>query len=135
MSTHLLSILQSASSSMEIQQVEAPSPIAGIIGLVVVIALIAAVWKVFSKAGEPGWAALVPFYNLYVLLKISGKPAWWLILFLIPFVNFIIAILAYIGLANNFGKGAGFGLGLVFLPFIFFPILGFGSAQYQGPKA
>jgi hypothetical protein len=96
--------------------------------------MIAALWKVFTKAGEPGWAAIVPIYNAIVLLKISGKPLWWIILLFIPFVNFIIGILAALGLSEKFGKGAGFGIGLAFLPFVFYPILGFGSATYVGPK-
>ncbi|GEP45141.1 hypothetical protein BGE01nite_44320 [Brevifollis gellanilyticus] len=119
---------------MQMQQVEAPSPIAMVIGLAFIVILIAALWKVFTKAGEPGWACLVPFYNIIVLLKISGKPLWWIILFIIPFVNFIIAILVSIGLAKSFGKGAGFGIGLALLGFIFYPILAFGDARYQGPQ-
>lgn len=134
MSTHLLSILQSASSSIEMQQVEAPSPIVGVIALVAIVIMIAALWKVFTKAGEPGWAVLVPIYNIVVLLKISGKPWWWLFLFLIPFVGFIIAILQCVGLAKNFGKGTGFAIGLILLGPIFYMILGFGSAQFQGTK-
>jgi Family of unknown function (DUF5684) len=98
----------------------------------VVILAIAGMWKVFTKAGEPGWASLIPIYNMIVLLRIAGKPAWWILLLLIPVVNFVIAILISIEVANNFGKGAGFGLGLAFLGFIFYPILGFGSAQYMG---
>jgi hypothetical protein len=94
--------------------------------------MIAAMWKVFSKAGQPGWAILIPFYNLYVICKIAGRPGWWLILMFIPLVNFIILVILDIDIAKNFGKGAGFGIGLLLLPFIFFPILGFGSAQYQG---
>ena len=89
-------------------------------------------WKVFTKAGEPGWAILIPFYNLYVLCRIATRPGWWLILCLIPLVNFIIFIILDIDIAKNFGKGTGFGIGLLLLPIIFFPILGFGSAQYQG---
>ena len=104
----------------------------GIIGLLIAIILIAAMWKVFTKAGHPGWAAIIPIYNLYIMCKIAGRPGWWVLLMLIPFVNFIIAIILCIDIAKNFGKGAGFGLGLAFLGFIFFPILGFGSATYQG---
>jgi hypothetical protein len=110
------------------------SLIIGLLGFVIIIFIIASVWKAFSKAGEPGWAAIVPFYNVIVLLKISGKPLWWLILFLIPVANFIIGILTSLGLAERFGKSGGFGIGLALLPFIFFPILGFGSATYIGPK-
>ncbi len=106
--------------------------VGGIFWLAAVVFVIAGVWKVFTKAGQPGWAAIVPFYNIIVLLQIVGKPLWWLILMLIPVVNLVIAILVMIELAAKFGKGMGFALGLVFLGFIFFPILGFGSARYQG---
>ena len=90
------------------------------IGLTITIALIAGIWKTFEKAGKPGWAAIVPFYNLIVMLEIAGKPIWWIILFLIPFVNIIFSIILYIDLAKNFGKGLGFALGLILLSFIFF---------------
>jgi hypothetical protein len=95
--------------------------------------MIAAWWKIFTKAGQPGWACIIPIYNLYVWCKIVGRPWWWILLMLIPFVNFIILIILIIDLAKSFGKGVGFGIGLLLLPIIFFPILGFGSAQYQGP--
>lgn len=118
---------------------QAPNPvvgaICGIVGLLIAVILIAALWKVFSKAGQPGWAAIIPIYNCYILCKVAGRPGWWVILMLIPFVNFIIAIILCIDVAKNFGKGVGFGLGLAFLGFIFFPILGFGSATYQGGGA
>lgn len=106
--------------------------VGGIIGLLVAILMIVCWWKIFTKAGQPGWAVLIPFYNIYVMLKIAGKPGWWLILLIIPFVNFVIAILAVIGLAQNFGKGTGFILGLIFLSIIFIPILAFGDARYIG---
>ena len=105
--------------------------VAALIGVV----MIAAMWKVFTKAGKPGWAAIIPIYNIIVLLQIAGKPVWWFILLFIPIVNLIIAILMYLALAEKFGKGGGFAMGLVFLGIIFFPILGFGSAQYQGAVA
>ena len=111
----------------------APSPFATIIGLLIALVLIVAMWKVFTKAGQPGWASIIPIYNLYIWCKIVGRPWWWILLMLIPFVNFIICIILCIDLAKSFGKGVGFGLGLAFLGIIFFPILGFGSAQYQGP--
>ena len=98
----------------------------------VAILMIASMWRVFTKAGQPGWAVLIPIYNLYVLLQVAGKPGWWLLLLLIPFVNFIIGIIVAVGVAQNFGKGTGFALGLIFLPVIFYPILAFGSAQYTG---
>jgi hypothetical protein len=102
-----------------------------IIQVAIVVFCVAVMWKVFAKAGEPGWACLVPIYNTCVLLKIAGKPMWWFFLLLIPLVNIVIAILAAIGLANKFGKGGGFAVGLIFLPFIFYPILAFGAAEYQ----
>ena len=97
--------------------------------------MIAALWKVFTKAGQPGWAAIIPILNTYFVCKVAGRPGWWVILMLIPFVNFIIWIILCIDVAKSFGKGVGFGIGLLLLRIIFFPILGFGSAQYQGPSA
>jgi ABC-type sulfate transport system permease subunit len=105
--------------------------IGGLIMFLVMLFMIASLWKVFTKAGEPGWAAIIPIYNAYILCKIAGKPGWWLILMLIPLVNIIIGILVALDIAKNFSKGAGFGIGLAFLPFIFYPILGFGGAQYS----
>jgi Family of unknown function (DUF5684) len=105
-----------------------------VIELAVVVAIIAGVWKVFAKAGKPGWAAIIPIYNLIVLLQIAGKPLWWIILFFIPLVNLIMAILVGIAVSKNFGKSDAFGIGLGLLGFIFYPILGFGGAQYQAVK-
>ena len=106
--------------------------VAAVVELGLVILVIAGFWKTFTKAGYPGWAAIIPIYNLYILLKIAGRPGWWLLLFFIPLVNFIFAIIVSIDVAKNFGKGTGFGIGLAFLGFIFYPILGFGDAQYVG---
>jgi hypothetical protein len=103
-----------------------------LIELVLCVLIIAGMWKVFTKAGQPGWAAIIPIFNLYILITIAGKPWWWLLLMLIPLVNFVIAILIYIALAEKFGKGVGYAIGMVFLPFIFLPMLGFSDAQYQG---
>jgi hypothetical protein len=109
----------------------------GILLILIVIALalflIVSMWKVFVKAGQPGWGIFIPIYNIYLLLMIAGKPGWWLILYLIPFVNIVIAILVSIEIAKNFGKDAAFGLGLAFFGIIFYPILAFGSAQYKAP--
>ena len=102
-----------------------------LVWLVVMVVIVASLWKVFTKAGEPGWAAIVPIYNVIVMLKIAGKPLWWFILLLIPFVNFVVLILVMISLAEKFGKSTGFGLGLAFLGIIFFPMLGFGDARYR----
>jgi hypothetical protein len=106
-----------------------------VIQLAIVVLIIAGIWKVFVKAGHPGWAAIIPIYNIYILTQIAGRPWWWLLLFLIPFVNLVAAIVIGVDVAKSFGKGTGFGVGLALLGFIFYPILGFGSAQYQGPRA
>ena len=92
-------------------------------------------WKVFTKAGRPGWASIIPIYNGIVLLQIAGKPGWWVILFVVPIANIVIPLLMCLALAERFGKGAGFGVGLFLLGIIFFPILGFGSAEYQAGAA
>jgi hypothetical protein len=111
------------------------SPVSLIISLIIALLMIVAMWKVFTKAGQPGWASIIPIYNLYIWCKIVGRPWWWILLMLIPFVNFIILIILCIDTAKSFGKGVGFGIGLALLGIIFWPILGFGSAQYQGPAA
>ena len=116
-------------------QGQTPGPLFWIFWLAFTILMIAACWKIFTKAGQPGWASIIPIYNLYIWCKIVGRPGWWIILMLIPLVNFIIGIILCIDLAKSFGKGVGFGIGLFLLGIIFFPILGFGSAQYQGPAA
>ncbi|QNM96151.1 DUF5684 domain-containing protein [Chitinimonas koreensis] len=103
-----------------------------LIQLAIIVAVIAGLWKVFEKAGKPGWAALIPIYNLIVLLQIAGKPIWWIVLCLIPLVNIVIAFIVGIEIAKRFGQSALFGVGLTLLGFIFYPILGFGDARYQG---
>ena len=103
-----------------------------VICLAIILAIFAGCWKMLVKAGQPGWGILIPIFNLYVLVKIAGRPGWWLILImLVPIVNFIVLIIISVDIAKNFGKDIGFALGLFFLPFIFYPILGFGDAQYR----
>jgi len=102
-----------------------------IVYLIILVLMIAGMWKVFVKAGKPGWAAIIPIYNLIVLLEIAGRPLWWFILLIIPFVNFIVLILVNIDISRKFGKGVGFAIGMLFLPFVFWPMLGFGDAQYN----
>ena len=111
------------------------SPALIIVWLIVAVVLIAAMWKVFAKAGQPGWAALVPIYNMIVLLQIVGRPTWWLLLYFVPIVNIFIGLMVINDLSKSFGKGIGFTLGLIFLSPIFWCILGFGPAQYIGPGA
>ncbi|MDZ4795020.1 MAG: DUF5684 domain-containing protein [Bacteroidota bacterium] len=101
--------------------------------LAFVVFVIAAMWKVFEKAGQPGWAAIIPIYNIYIMTKIGGKPGYWTLLCFIPFVNLIFLIWLYNMISKSFGKDEGFTAGLIFLGIIFWPILAFGSAKYLGP--
>jgi len=92
-----------------------------------------AMWKVFVKAGQPGWAAIIPIYNIYIMTKIAGKPGIWTLWCLIPIVNIIFIIWLYNMISKSFGHEEGFTIGLVILGFIFWPILGFGPSKYLGP--
>jgi len=95
--------------------------------------IIAGLWRTFEKAGKPGWAALVPFYNMWVAVEIVKKPVWWFIMFFIPIAGFVFWILVCLEMAKCFGKSAGYGVGLALLGFVFFPMLGLGDAQYEAP--
>jgi hypothetical protein len=103
------------------------------IGLIFGVWSIVCTWIIYRKAGKEGWESIVPFYNIYVLLKIVGKPGWWLILYFIPLVNFIYFIWTLNMLSKSFGKDSGFTVGLLFVGFIFRALLAFGDAIYQGP--
>ncbi len=103
--------------------------------MAIAVFMIVSMWKVYVKAGKPGWAVLIPFYNILVMLEIIGKPWWYLLLMFIPIVNIVIAVMVTLDTAKVFGKGSGFGVGLIFLPFIFYPILAFGDARYLGVAA
>src|SRR6266536_1295640 len=105
----------------------------GLVVLALTLVVIAGMWKVFVKAGKPGWASLVPIYNLIVLLAIVGRPLWWIVFFLC--LGPIGWILVSLDLAKAFGKEIGFAVGLMFLPVVFMPMLGFGDARYVGPAA
>ena len=111
------------------------SGIVWIIYLAIVVAVIAGWWQIFTKAGEAGWKAIIPIYNVIVILKIVGRETWWVILMLIPIVSFIVWIVVAIDLAKSFGRGTGFGVGLALLSPIFSLMLGFGSDTYKGPAA
>ena len=99
--------------------------------LALTLVVFAGFWKLFEKAGEPGWAGIVPIYNLYVLVRISGNAWWWFVLFFVPVVNVLATLKISVDVAGKFGKGVLFGLGLTFLSFIFYPLLGFGNYQYR----
>jgi hypothetical protein len=106
-----------------------------VVYLAICVVELVAAWIVYKKAGKPGWACLIPIYNVIVLLDIVRKPLWWIILLLIPLVNIVIAVILCLELAKVFGKGTGFGIGLFFLGFIFVPILAWGDAKYVGAAA
>jgi len=106
-----------------------------IIYLAVIVLVIAGFWKVFTKAGEAGWKSIIPIWNIIVLLRIIGRPLWWIILLIIPLVNIVVSAIVAQDVAKSFGKGVGFGVGVWLLSPIFYPILGFGSSTYQGPAA
>lgn len=106
----------------------------GLLWLAVVVLNIVAAWKVFEKAGQPGWASIIPFYSTYVMLKIVGKPSWWMwMIFLVPIANIVYAIWMINMLSKSFGKDEGFTVGLLLLGVVFMPILGLGDARYIGP--
>ena len=102
--------------------------------LIIGIFMIICMWMIYSKAGKPGWACIVPIYSFIVLLEIVGKPWWWLFLLIIPIVNIVILIIVLNQLSKSFGQGAGFTLGLLFVGIVFYPILAFSSSiKYVGP--
>lgn len=99
--------------------------------LAIVVFMIACMWKIYTKAGKPGWASIIPIYNCIVLLEIVKKPWWWIFLLILPFINIIFAIWVLNLLSKSFGKTEAFTIGLLLLGIVFYPILAFGSAQYQ----
>jgi len=120
------------------KSVECPSWFSGTFSLIysllfwaIFILIIVSMWIIFKKAGKPGWAAIIPIYNTIIMLQIAKKPIWWIILYFIPFVNIVISIIVIYNMALAFGKGGGFTLGLILLPFIFYPILAFGKSAYM----
>ena len=115
-------------------------PVLGAVGTVVYLAVavvyIVALWRTFTKAGRPGWAAIIPIYNIYTLVKVSGNSGWFTLLYFIPIANIIAAVIVALGVAKNFGKSGVFGFfGLFLFSLIGYLIIGFGSAQYQGERA
>ena len=108
------------------------SPVTSIISLALGVLLIVSMWMIFKKAGKPGWAAIVPFYNIYVMYEITWGSGWRFLMLLIPLYNIILTIQTQVKLAKAFGKGGGFAVGLIFLPYVFQPILAFSDAAYLG---
>lgn len=107
--------------------------VSAVISVVVGLVFLVAMWRLFGKAGRPGWAAIVPIYNVYTLVKVAGHSGWWLVLFFLPFVNFIALLLLALDIAVAFGKSRLWGLVFnVFLGGIGLLILGLGGAQYVG---
>ncbi len=107
-----------------------------LIVLVWFVIAIAGLWKMFQKAGKPGWGAIVPFYNLYLLIEIVGRPGWWFVLLFVPGVNLIIEIILAMDLAKSFGKSGLWGIiFFLLLGGLGYILLGFGSAEYVGPAA
>lgn len=104
----------------------------GIISIVISVIVIVSLWKIFKKAGKNGWEAIVPVYNIIVLMEICELPIWQIVLFVIPFANIYIMFKIYIELAKKFGKDTGFGVLTVFFPFVCLPILAFSDAEYNG---
>ncbi len=100
--------------------------------LAFLVLMIVSGWKIFAKAGKPGWAIIVPIYNVIVLLQICGRPIWWIVLFLVPIVNLVIAIIITVDLAKAFGHGIGFAVGLMLAGIVFYPLLAFDSSPYLG---
>ncbi len=106
-----------------------------VLGLALVGLVLASFWRVFARAGQPGWAALVPIYNTITLLRVAGKPGWWILLLLVPGLNLIPLISVPFGVAKRFDKSTGFALGLLLLPLLFYPILAFGKPRSGGAAA
>jgi Family of unknown function (DUF5684) len=103
--------------------------------LAFIVFMVITMWKIFEKAGQPGWAAIIPIYNMYILTKMAQKPGYWTILMIIPYVGLIWSIWCWNLISKKFGKDEGFTVGIVLLPIVFLPILAFGSAVYQGGAA
>lgn len=102
----------------------------GLVALVVILAYPISLWKLYAKAGEPGWSALIPIYNLFIWIRIARRPVWWIVLLLFPVINFIISLVIGISFAKQFGKDWLWGVGTILLGFVFYPLMAFGDAEY-----
>ncbi|RRD94101.1 hypothetical protein EII17_09920 [Clostridiales bacterium COT073_COT-073] len=114
------------------RQAQMVGVLSGIFGLILTVVMIISMWKLFAKAGEPGWAAIVPFYNLFVMYKISWGKGILFLLMLVPIVNAFIGLVTIYKLGKNFGKGIGFVIGMILLPIVFMPLLAFSGAEFLG---
>jgi Family of unknown function (DUF5684) len=110
----------------------ATAAVSSVLWLGIVVLLIAAYWRIFAKAGRPGWASLVPIYNAVTLLHITGRSGWWILGMCVPLLNIFVFIRLVFELAGSFGRGIGFGFGLLLLSPIFVPVLAFGDSRYVG---
>lgn len=97
----------------------------------IILLLAVSLWKIFEKAGQNGWAALIPFYNIFIFLRIIQKPWWWFILFFIPYLGFIWILWGWIRMAKRFGKSSLYGVAIVCLSVVFIPLLAFGKQEYK----
>ena len=120
--------------AMTLAQAESGGGFSTIVFLALLVSSFAGMWKAFSKAGMPGFCAIIPFVNIYCMIKIAQKPGWWFALLFIPLVNILVMFSVMMSVARVFGKGVGFGLGLFVLGFAFWPILGFGSAKHESEE-
>ncbi len=106
-----------------------------ILSIILILIEAVALWGIFTKAGRPRWPALIPIYNFFVLLRVVGRPWWWMILLIIPLVSIIASIIVSNDLSKSFGRSGWFTVGLFFINPIFLLILAFGGSQYRGPAA
>ncbi|WP_053406447.1 DUF5684 domain-containing protein [Persicobacter sp. CCB-QB2] len=119
---------------MENYENAAGSGLVMIVYFALIVIQIVALWKIFEKAGQEGWKAIIPIYNIIILLEIIGKPWWWLLLLFLPIINIFIYVMMCHLTSQSYGKGIGFTLGLIFLSPIFYLILGLDSSiRYMGP--
>ena len=105
-----------------------------VIEIIVASLVIIGGWKMLAKANKPGWGIIIPFYNVYLLCKVAGRPGWWLILFFIPIVNIIVWLVVALNISENFGHGAGYGILLWLFPWLMFLVLGFGGDTYRNVR-
>jgi hypothetical protein len=129
----LLPLFGVAFAQEEFQTTQQLPPIFWVIYIAIIALFVIAMWKLFTKAGKPGWASLIPIYNNVVMLEIAGKPLWWVFMLFIPIVNIVFAFLILYHFSKAYGKSDGFSIGVALLSFIFLPLLAFSDAKYQGP--